>query len=89
VSLSNFFLTRPKVLKMSKVLTSMRVSRLVEMAHEWRFLREGPPLLKRLVMMPRQRRTYQRKLSRLMQSLLQRCECLRVDSFWMSDFCRI
>jgi hypothetical protein len=56
VSLSNcLFLTRPKVMKTSKVITSMRASRLAEMGRKQRLMREGPPLLRWLTIIPRQR----------------------------------
>jgi hypothetical protein len=56
MSLSNYlFLTSPKLMKASKVVTSMRASRLPEMACKRRLLHEGPPLLRWLGIMPRQR----------------------------------
>jgi hypothetical protein len=54
VALPNYsFLTSPEFMKASEVITSMRVSRWVEMVCEWRLLLEGPPLLRQLVMIPR------------------------------------
>jgi hypothetical protein len=74
-------MTSTKVMKASRLMASMKVSKLAEMTHERRLPCEGPPLLRRLKIIPRQRRTYRRRLSRLMPPLLRRCECLRADSF--------
>jgi hypothetical protein len=55
--------TSLEVMKASEVSPSTRAWRRVETVRERRFLREGPPLLRRLVMIPRQRQTYRRRLS--------------------------
>jgi hypothetical protein len=65
----------------SEVMASTRASRWAEIACERRLLREGPLLLRQVVMIPRRRQTYRRRLLRPMWPLLQRCECLRAGSF--------
>jgi hypothetical protein len=66
VSLPNsLFLTSLRVMEALKVITLMRASK----------------LLRRLWITLRQRLTYRRGLSPLMQPLLWRCECLRANSF--------
>jgi hypothetical protein len=82
MSLPNYlFLTSPKLMKISEVVTATRVSRLLVMACKQRFLCEGPPLLGQLGITPRQRQMCRRRLPRLMRPLLRRCECLRADLF--------
>jgi hypothetical protein len=66
----------------------MKASKLVEMTHKWRLLREGHPLLRRVKIIPRWRRMHRQRLPRLMSLLLRRCECLRVDLFFNVGFCR-
>jgi hypothetical protein len=51
------------MMKASKLITSMRASKLAEMAHKQRLLREGPLLLRRLNIIPRRRQTYRWRLS--------------------------
>jgi hypothetical protein len=56
VSLSNYlFLTSPKVMKASEVISSTRAPRRAETARERRLLREGPLLLRWLVVISSQR----------------------------------
>jgi hypothetical protein len=46
-------LTSPRVKKASRMIMLMKASKLVEMTHKWRLLREGHPLLRRVKIIPR------------------------------------
>jgi hypothetical protein len=50
-------------MRASEVIAPMKALKRVEMVHEWRLLREGPPRLKRLEMIKRRKQTYLWKLS--------------------------
>jgi hypothetical protein len=60
---------------------SMRAPKLTEVTHKQRLLREEPPLLRMLKIMPWRRQMHRRRLSRRKLPLLQKCECLRADLF--------
>jgi hypothetical protein len=62
VSFDCLFLSSPELMKASEVVTSTRALRRAEMACEQRLLHEGPPQLRRLVMMQRLRQTYLQRL---------------------------
>jgi hypothetical protein len=76
VSLSNcLFLTSPKLMRITEVVTATGVSRLPVMARERKFLCEGPPLLGRSRITPRPRRMCRLRFPQVMRPLLLRCEC--------------
>jgi hypothetical protein len=78
--LNRLFLTNPKVVKSSRLLMSMRAPKLTKVTHKQRLSHEELLLPRTMKIMLRWRQMDRQRLSRLNPPLLQRCECLRVDS---------